>query len=195
MPGSKVLYISGSIGLGHVMKDRAIVNKLREIRRDAEITWIATNPATEYLEGRGEYIHPLAHKFSSTGPRLTPVCIRTSPGIEVKGFIPDLYQHFAACDLAVVQGGFSSTLELTSLERPFIYFPIEDNSEQAYVSKRLNRHQAGIRMDLSKTTPTQLAECIMHHLHDAVTVTTLNTNGAVEAAMIMSQWLAGQGKE
>jgi predicted glycosyltransferase len=53
----KVLYISGSIGLGHVIKDLAIVNKLRVINPDVEITWIATDPATGYLEEKGETIH------------------------------------------------------------------------------------------------------------------------------------------
>jgi len=61
----KVLYISGSIGLGHVIKDLAIVNKLRAINKDVEITWIATNPATNYLADKGEKLHALSHKFSS----------------------------------------------------------------------------------------------------------------------------------
>ena len=87
------------------------------------------------------------------GPRMDQSDVDILPGIEIKGFIPDLYQHFAACDLAVVQGGFSSTLELTTLKRPFIYFPIEGHTEQEFVSKRLNRHQAGIRMNYSETTP------------------------------------------
>ena len=61
----KVLYISGSIGLGHVIKDLAIVKKLRVINPDTEITWIATSPATEYLQEKGESIHRLSCKFSS----------------------------------------------------------------------------------------------------------------------------------
>ena len=61
----KVLYISGSIGLGHVTKDLSIANKLRTINPDVKITWIATDPATGYLEEKGETIHELSHKFSS----------------------------------------------------------------------------------------------------------------------------------
>ncbi len=45
----KVLYISGSIGLGHVIKDLAIVNKLRTINKYVDITWIATNLANYVL--------------------------------------------------------------------------------------------------------------------------------------------------
>ncbi|KPL13780.1 MAG: hypothetical protein AMS23_03770 [Bacteroides sp. SM1_62] len=404
MPVHKVLYISGSIGLGHVIKDLAIANKLRAINRDAEITWIATNPATDYLVAKGESIHVLSHKFSSysafaeksaaraklnlvkyvlaslkgwyrnvitfrdiirqehydvivgnetyeiliglifrlirfktpfiiiydflgmdsmtknpfermvnyilnwiwsrdhtvmssadrksifigepedipdkkfgfllpnrreyaktyftfigyiirfnpedyadrkaireelgyegnpliicsiggtsigksllelcnsaypilkskiprlymvlvTGPRLAPASIKASPGIEVKGFVPDLYRHYAACDLAIVQGGFSSTLELTALKRPFIYFPIEGHSEQEYVSKRLSRHNAGFRMDESRTTPALLAEKVLKHLNESVSSKTLNTDGAKNAAEIIDQFLIDPGKE
>ena len=53
----KVLYISGSIGLGHVIKDLAIVNKLRTINPNVEITWIATDPATDYLKDKKEFLH------------------------------------------------------------------------------------------------------------------------------------------
>jgi len=45
---------------------------------------------------------PQLHMVLVTGPRLAPSSIQASPGIEVKGFVPDLYQHFAACDLAIV---------------------------------------------------------------------------------------------
>jgi UDP-N-acetylglucosamine:LPS N-acetylglucosamine transferase len=399
----KVLYISGSIGLGHVIKDLAIANKLRAINPDAEITWIATDPATGYLEEKGEAIHELSHKFSSysafaeksankaslnlvnyvlsslkgwyknvitfrkiikqehyhvivgnetyeilialvlrlikfdtsfiiiydflgmdsmtknpferivnyilnwmwsrdrkvmsgpkrksifigepedipdkrfgfllpnrreyairyftfigyiirfdpknysdkqaireeigyegdplvicsiggtsigksllelcnsaypiikskipslhmvlvTGPRLAPASIQASSGVEVKGFVPDLYKHFAACDLAIVQGGFSSTLELTALRRPFIYFPIEGHSEQEYVSKRLNRHNAGIRLDQSGTSPALLAEKVLKHLNERVSGKTLNTDGAKNAAEIIDQFLIDPGK-
>ena len=129
-----------------------------------------------------------------TGPRLAPSSIQASPGIEVKGFVPDLYQHFAACDLAIVQGGFSSTLELTALRRPFIYFPIEGHSEQEYVSKRLGRHNAGIRMDQSKTTPALLADEVIKHINDSVSGKTLDTDGAKNAAEIIDQFLIGPGK-
>lgn len=58
-----------------------------------------------------------------TGPRLTPDSLELPEGITIRGFIPGLYEHFAACDLAIVQGGATSTLELTALRIPFIFFP------------------------------------------------------------------------
>ncbi|HUT65199.1 MAG TPA: glycosyltransferase [Spirochaetota bacterium] len=64
------------------------------------------------------------------GPGISPEGIESGEGVTVKGFVPNLYEHFAASDIAVVQGGGSTTLELTALQRPFIYFPLEDHFEQ-----------------------------------------------------------------
>ena len=61
----RALYISGSIGLGHVVKDLAIANKLRSLNQDIEIVWIATDPATSYLKTKGESLHPLSELFKS----------------------------------------------------------------------------------------------------------------------------------
>ena len=138
---------------------------------------------------------PRLHMILVTGPRLESASINTSPGVEIKGFVPDLYQYFAACDLAIVQGGFSSTLELTALRRPFIYFPIEGHSEQEYVSQRLSRHNAGIRMDQSKTTPALLAEKVLKHLNESVSSKKLDTDGAKNAAEIIDQFLIDPGED
>jgi UDP-N-acetylglucosamine:LPS N-acetylglucosamine transferase len=404
MMRSKVLYISGSIGMGHVIKDLAIINKLRKINQNVEITWIATDPASSYLKDKGEQIHTMSHKFSSysalaeksanksqlnlvtyvltslkgwaknvktfrriirnehydvivgnetyeilialvlkllrfntpfiiiydflgldsmtrsplekivnyilnwiwsreykvfsilnrksifigvpedipdkkfglllpnrreyaktyftfigyiirfdaemykdkmkirkklgydenplivcsiggtsigkellelcnraypilkskikqlrmvmvTGPRLTPKDIKTFAGVEVRGFVPELYEHFAACDLAIVQGGFSSTLELTALKRPFIFFPIQGHSEQEYVANRLSRHNAGIRMDFSKTTPDSLANQVLNNIKKSVSYKSLNIDGAQNAAEIINKYLVGHRDE
>ena len=39
------------------------------------------------------------------GPRIDPAVLRGSVGVEVHAYVPELYKHLAACDLAVVQGG------------------------------------------------------------------------------------------
>lgn len=132
---------------------------------------------------------PDLHMVLITGPRLSPGIMKIHPQIEVKGFVPDLYQHYAASDLAIVQGGFSSTLELTALRRPFIFFPIEGHSEQEYVAKRLARYNAGIRMHYSKTTPANLAEQVILHLGKEVSYNPINTDGALRAAQIINQLL------
>ena len=124
-----------------------------------------------------------------TGPRLPPDELQFQPGVEVKGFVTDLYKYYAACDLAVVQGGFSSTLELTALGRPFIFFPIEGHSEQEHVANRLARFNAGIRMSFFKTTPASLAEQILINLKKNFSYKPIDTNGAQKAAQIINKFL------
>ena len=46
MARKKILYISGSIGLGHVSKDIAIAKKIKAQNPHVEITWLAADPAT-----------------------------------------------------------------------------------------------------------------------------------------------------
>ena len=60
----------------------------------------------------------------------------------------DLYRHLAACDLAIVQGGLTTAMELTANRRPFLYFPLRHHFEQNFhVRHRLERYRAGRRMD------------------------------------------------
>ena len=113
------------------------------------------------------------------GPRLDPDCVRAPEGITVLGYVADLYRHFAAADLAIVLGGGSTTLELTALRRPFLYFPIEGHSEQeGCVSRRLARHRAGERLTLSRTGPEQLAERALAWLGREVDYEHIPTDGA-----------------
>ena len=130
---------------------------------------------------------PNLHFVMIAGPRLSPNELPKISGIELKGFVPDLYKYFAACDIAIVQGGGTSTLELTALNRPFIYFPIEGHSEQKLVSERLARYNAGIRMDFSKTTPAFLAENVLQNIGKRVSYKSLETDGAKRAAKIIIQ--------
>ena len=40
------------------------------------------------------------------GPRIDPASIEVpSGGVEVRGYVPRLYEHLAACEVAIVQGG------------------------------------------------------------------------------------------
>lgn len=57
------------------------------------------------------------------GPRLDPASFDLPGGVEARGYLPQLCEHLAACDVAVVQGGGTTTLELTALRRPFLYSP------------------------------------------------------------------------
>ena len=103
------------------------------------------------------------------------------------GYVSELYRHLAACDLAVVQGGGTVTLELTALRRPFLFFPIEGHCEQeVQVANRLARQMAGVRMRQTATGPSQLAEAILTNLGAPVRWPEIPVEGARVAAEAVS---------
>jgi deazaflavin-dependent oxidoreductase (nitroreductase family) len=127
------------------------------------------------------------------GPRIDPTTIEVPPGVEVRGYVARLYEHFAASDVAIVQGGGTTTLELTALRRPFIYFPLEDHFEQnLVVAKRLARHGAGERLLYSKTTPEKLAGAVVGQLGREVNWLPIPTDGARRAAQLIHELAQGQ---
>ncbi len=105
---------------------------------------------------------PDARLVMVTGPRLDPSDLPDVPGMDKRGYVPSLFQHLACADVAVVQGGLSTTMELVAARRPFIYFPLANHWEQQhYVAHRLDHFGAGVRLDYAMTTPRQLAEAMM----------------------------------
>jgi UDP:flavonoid glycosyltransferase YjiC (YdhE family) len=124
------------------------------------------------------------------GPRLATDELRVPDGVEVVGYVPRLYEHLAACDLSIVQAGATTTLELTALRRPFLYFPIEGHFEQQrHVAERLRRHGAGVKMLYSETTPETLAETVVENLGRQVDYEPILTDGAMKAAKLIHQLL------
>lgn len=106
------------------------------------------------------------------GPRLDPGAVLPAggrpEGLELHPYVHGLYRHLAACDLALVQGGLGTTLELTALERPFLYVPVRDHFEQQYhVRHRLERHGAGRALDYETATPERLAAAIAEGIGEA----------------------------
>ena len=78
------------------------------------------------------------------GPRIDPEAVDAPEGVEVHRYVHDLWRHLAVCDLAVVQGGLTTTMELVANQRPFLYVPLRDHFEQQFhVSYRLDRYRAG----------------------------------------------------
>ena len=116
------------------------------------------------------------------GPRLPVEAIRVPNGVEVRGHVPRLYEHFACCDVAVGQCGASSTTELSALRKPFIYFPIDGHYEQELVAARLRRHGLGRRMSLRDTTPEMLADAIHQEYGRSIADSGLPVGGAARAA-------------
>ncbi|HPT74653.1 MAG TPA: glycosyltransferase, partial [Methanomassiliicoccaceae archaeon] len=95
------------------------------------------------------------------GPRIQPGELEVMEGVTVKGYVPELYRHLAACDIAVITAGATTSLELIALGRPFIYFPVEAHFEQSvHVSNANMRRGADLRMTFSQTDPRALADAI-----------------------------------
>ena len=61
----KVLYVSGSLGLGHVTRDLVIARELRALVPDVELVWIAADPASALVEQAGEKLHPEASNYAN----------------------------------------------------------------------------------------------------------------------------------
>src|SRR5579864_673660 len=57
----RAIFVSSSIGLGHIQRDLAVARELRALVPDLEIHWWAQHPATVVLEAAGEIIHPKSH--------------------------------------------------------------------------------------------------------------------------------------
>ena len=111
-------------------------------------------------------------------------------GVELHNYIPDLYQHYAASDMAVVVGGGTTTVELTALRRPFIFFPLENQyDQQLYIADRLARQGAGIKMRYYETTPKSLADVIKNNIGKEVTWPLIRADGAEKAAKLINQIL------
>ncbi|HEU4733567.1 MAG TPA: alpha/beta fold hydrolase [Kofleriaceae bacterium] len=82
------------------------------------------------------------------GPRVDPASLRPVPGVEIRGYVPNLYQHMMACDLALVHGGLTQTMDLIAARVPFIVVPYARHWEQNFwVRRRLSRYHAGRYLD------------------------------------------------
>ena len=62
--GKSILYVSGSLGLGHIPRDLAISNKLRRLNPQAHVSWLAARPATILLQEGGECLLPEADQYA-----------------------------------------------------------------------------------------------------------------------------------
>jgi pimeloyl-ACP methyl ester carboxylesterase/predicted glycosyltransferase len=125
-----------------------------------------------------------------TGPRIDPASLPQQEGLEVRGFIPGLYRHLAACDLAVVQGGLTTCMELTATRRPFLYVPLRHHFEQNFhVRHRLNQYGAGRMLDFDTASPEVIAHMISHEIGQPVEYKPVESNGATHAANLIAQML------
>jgi len=124
------------------------------------------------------------------GPRIDPDSLPQPEGLEVVAYVHNLYRHLAACDLAVVQGGLTTAMELTASRRPFLYFPLRHHFEQNFhVAHRLDRYGAGRRMDFDTAGPDAIAAAIAEEIGRPVDYREVETDGARRAAERLAELL------
>jgi UDP-N-acetylglucosamine:LPS N-acetylglucosamine transferase len=123
------------------------------------------------------------------GPRVDVDDLTLPAGeVVVLGYLPDLDQHLAACDIAVVQGGLTTCMELTANRRPFLYFPLANHFEQQrHVAYRLDRYRAGRRMQLAEVGPEELAEALVAELGRTLDYLPVESGGAARAAALLAE--------
>jgi predicted glycosyltransferase len=164
-PDERVVIVTvGGSGVGEALLERVIASYPDAARRVNGLRMIAV-----------------------AGPRIDPASLGAPKGVEVRAFVPDLYRHLAACDLAVVQGGLTTTMELAAARRPFLYFPLRNHFEQnRHVRHRLERYGAGQCMDYATSTPEVIAEAIASEIDRPIEYRPVETDGAARAAALIA---------
>jgi pimeloyl-ACP methyl ester carboxylesterase/predicted glycosyltransferase len=133
---------------------------------------------------------PDAQLLAVCGPRIDPREIATRDGVTVTGYVEDLPQLLAACDLAVVQGGLATTMELIATRRPFVWVPLRDHCEQQlHVAHRLRRHGAPPPTAYEQTGPEALAALMLERLRTQVHYASVDPGGATRAAAAIAALL------
>lgn len=125
------------------------------------------------------------------GPRIDPASLPHRPGAQVVGHVPDLHRHLAASDLAVVQGGLTTCMELTATGRPFLRVPLRHHFEQQlHVRHRLDRYRAGRHVDYEDACdPDRLASLVLAEVGREVSYRPVAADGAARAADLLADLL------
>ncbi len=134
-------------------------------------------------------LEPALRMVVVAGPRIDPATFPKLAGnVEIRGYLPNLDRHLAACDVAVIQGGLTTAMELTANGRPFLYFPLARHFEQQrHVPFRLDRYRAGRRMELSAVGPEEIAEALVAEAHRDVDYAPVESDGARRAAAMLAE--------
>ena len=134
---------------------------------------------------------PELHFLVVCGPRIDPAGLPRRRGVRIRGYVPRLYEHLAACDLAVVQGGLTTCMELASTRTPFLYVPLRQHFEQNFhVRHRLERYGAGRHVDYAEAMdPEFLAEAMAKELIAGRVGRAVETGGAARAAELLADLL------
>ncbi len=124
------------------------------------------------------------------GPRLPVDAFPRLDGLEVRPYVHNLFEHLAACDLALVQGGLSTCMELVATRRPFLSFPLQRHFEQnVHVRRRLANYGADRAVAYRGLRPQALADKALDAMHTPVRYAAVETDGAARAARRIAQVL------
>ena len=181
------------------LPDRAALRARLGFRPDEPVVFVAVGGTAvgRHLLAKVIASFPMARRLVSglrmivvAGPRIDPATLPQHPGLEYRGYVHDLYEQLAACDLAVVQGGLSTCMELAAAGRPFLYFPLAGHFEQRFhVPHRLANYAAGTRLEYAETTPEMLARAIAAQLDRPARPRPVETDGARRAAGLIAPLL------
>jgi len=133
---------------------------------------------------------PEARLLLVCGPRIDPRAIEPVEGMQAVGYVHDLFRTLACCDLAVVQGGLTTTMELVANRRPFVYIPLQNHFEQNHhVVYRLRRYGAPAPTFYDEATPERLAAQMLERLGAPVDYAPVEADGAARAAQLIAPLL------
>jgi pimeloyl-ACP methyl ester carboxylesterase/predicted glycosyltransferase len=133
---------------------------------------------------------PGLRAIAVAGPRIDPATLPAVDGLEVRGYVHELWRHLAACDVAVVQGGLTTTMELVAAQRPFVSLPLAGHFEQRFhVRHRLDRYGATSWLDYEDADPETLADAIAEELRREPVYRPVDPGGAARAAALIAELL------
>ena len=124
------------------------------------------------------------------GPRIDPNRVERARRRRGGAFVPNLDRHLAACDLAVVQGGLTTCMELTAAGTPFIYFPLQQ-SLRAEFSRRPSPGSLSRRASdgIFEFSPEMIAEKMVEALHAPARFEPVERGAAKRAASMIAELL------
>jgi pimeloyl-ACP methyl ester carboxylesterase/predicted glycosyltransferase len=142
----------------------------------------ALTPAREHVPG--------LRMVAVTGPRIDPTSLPQVEGLEVRGYVHELYRHLAACDVGVVQGGLTTTMELVAAGRPLVALPLASHFEQRFhVRHRLDRYGARAWLDYEDADAATLARAIAGGVASTPSYRRVDGAGAGRAASMIAELL------
>jgi predicted glycosyltransferase len=131
---------------------------------------------------------PDLRMIAVAGPRIDPASLPRADGLEVHGYVHELYRHLAACDVAVVQGGLTTTMELVAARRPFVSLPLASHFEQRFhVRHRLDRYGARTWLEYQDASPQALADAIADEIGRETSYLPIEPGGTAKAASLIAE--------